>query len=185
MNPNQNEISLAQKYEKFFTVYFSVVKNYAWLLLKSEEDAEDITQDVFAKLWLQPELWLELDSIALDKRLFVITKNTTLNFIKRRKLEHDYQERVFQKSSLEEMFGLSDPLEDIYFREIELIIKLVLDNSPPKRREIFMMSRFEGKSNNEIAQICNISVRTVEHQIYRTLLDLKKTIFLAFFLYFV
>lgn len=185
MDPNSNKTALAQKYEKLFSIYFSVVRSYAWLLLKSEEDAEDIAQDIFTKLWLQPSLWEQLDDEALHKRLYVITKNTTLNFIRHRKLESDYQEEVFQESLLKDMFNSEDPMDAIYIREIRLIVKLTLDRLPPKRRRIFIMSRLEGKSNQDIADRLGISVRTVEHQIYRTLAELKKTIFFAFFLLFV
>ena len=47
------------KFQRFFTENFPKVKNYAQMLLRSEIDAEDVAQDVFYKLWLQPEIWLD------------------------------------------------------------------------------------------------------------------------------
>ena len=52
MTPDQDERLLAQQFETIFTKYYSVVKYFALMLLKSEEDAKDITQDVFTKLWM-------------------------------------------------------------------------------------------------------------------------------------
>ena len=53
------------------------------MLLKSEEDAKDITQDVFTKLWTKPELWAEVPNPT--PYIYTLTKSTTLNFIKHKK----------------------------------------------------------------------------------------------------
>ena len=79
MTPNQDERLLAQQFETIFTKYYSVVKYFALMLLKSEEDAKDITQDVFTKLWTKPELWTEVPnpiSIPLLKVQLSILSNT-------------------------------------------------------------------------------------------------------------
>ena len=80
MSQNQAPIHLARQFEIIFTTHYSAVKYFAINLLKSEEDAEDIIQDVFAKLWTQPEVWLENKDIG--QYIYAMTKNTTFNFIK-------------------------------------------------------------------------------------------------------
>ena len=182
MSQNQDPIHLARQFEFIFTTHYSAVKYFAINLLKSEEDAEDIIQDVFAKLWTQPEVWLENKDIG--QYIYAMTKNTTFNFIKRKRLEQSYQEQLSQKYLIEDLLKSEDTLDPIYYKEALLIIRLILDRLPERRRKVFEMSRINNMSNMEIAQALNISVRTVEHQIYLTLLEIKKTIFIAFFLCF-
>ena len=79
MTPDQDERLLAQQFETIFTKYYSVVKYFALMLLKSEEDAKDITQDVFTKLSLnygQKFLIRLLISILLLKVQLSILSNT-------------------------------------------------------------------------------------------------------------
>lgn len=185
MVKNRDDILLAQQYETIFTEYYSAAKYFAYMLLKSEADAEDITQDVFAKLWTQPQIWADRDSTEISNYIFAMTKHTTINFIKHKRIAEEYKESVIEKSLIEELFQTDSTLEPIYYKEAELLIQLVLSRLPERRREIFILSRLENMSYQEIAEKLNISVRTVEHQIYRTMLELKKTIFIAFFFYFV
>lgn len=185
MPQNRDDILLAQEFETIFTGYYSAVKYFAFMLLKSEADAEDITQDVFTKLWTQPQIWTNRDSAEISNYIFAMTKHITINFIKHKRIVEEYQESVIEKSLIEELFQTDSTLEPIYYKEAELLVRLVLSRLPERRREIFVLSRLKNMSNQEIAEKLNISIRTVEHQIYRTMLELKKTIFIAFFFYFV
>lgn len=181
MYQNQETGCLAEEFETIFTAHFPIAKHFALMLLKSEEDAEDIAQDVFTKLWTQPQVWSGNKDIATY--IYVMTKHATFNFIKHKKIVQEYQEGVIQESLMNELFNSEDPFDPIYYREALLIIKLVIERQPERRRIIFEMSRLKQMSNLEIAEALNLSVRTVEQQIYRTLLELKKTIFIAFFLF--
>ena len=101
MTTSQDNILLAKQFGMIFTEYYSVVKYFAFMLLKSEEDAEDIAQDVFTKLWTQPEIWTKVPN--LKPYVYTLTKSTTLNFIKHKKIELAYQEKVIEKSLIEEL----------------------------------------------------------------------------------
>lgn len=185
MTQSRDDIFLAQQYETIFSEYYSVVKYFAQSLLKSEDDAEDIAQDVFTKLWTMPELWIDNEKVGTY--IYTMTKNTAFNFIKHQKIKQDYQEQFIEQSLIEELFRVDDTLdalESIYYKEAMLVLRLALDRFPERQKEIFIMSRFKKMSHNEIAEKLQISIRTVENYIYRTLLELKKTILIAFFLYF-
>ena len=96
-----------------------------------------------------------------------------LDISKHQKIRLEYKERF-----LEESLDLTDRdlLESIYFREILQGIYLKLESIPERRRTVFELSRFYGKSHKEIADKMNISVRTVEQQIYLTLIELRKVL---------
>ena len=172
MTTSQDNILLAKQFGMIFTEYYSVVKYFAFMLLKSEEDAEDIAQDVFTKLWTQPEIWTKVPN--LKPYVYTLTKSTTLNFIKHKKIELAYQEKVIEKSLIEELSQTEDPLNAIYYKEVKLIIQLTLDRLPEQRRKIFEMSRFENMSNNEIAEKLNLPLGTVKSRIFFTRQKLRE-----------
>lgn len=115
--------------------------------------------------------------------IYTIAKNVTLDFIKHKRQEDNYRDELIQQNSIKELFGIADPLNSIYYKEMQLIIKMALEHLPEQRRKIFEMSRLKEMSNKEIAVALHLSVRTVEHHIYLTLQDLRKIIFILFFLY--
>lgn len=173
----------SNEFEVIFMYYYPKVKNFARKLIKSEEDAEDIAQDVFIKFWKVPEIWSNNDQ-ALDSYLYTMTKNTVIDLIRKRVNEVDSTYVDFSEISTNDTFQADSFLSEIYYKEIQLIIKLTIDQMPDQRKRIFKMSRSSGMSNKQIAHQLNISVRTVEHHIYLALSELKKVLIIACFLIF-
>lgn len=173
------EQEMKRQFEQFFILTFPKVKAFAWKVLKSEDDAEDIAQDIFVKLWSNPELWDNVET--WNSYIFTMVRNHIYNFLKHKSVEFDYHSQLSREDS--PSFE-SDVHDQLYAKEIELLIKLTLDNMPEQRKRVFVMSRQKGMSNQEIADTLQISVRTVERHIYLALQDLKKTILIALFLYF-
>ena len=165
-----------RKFEQFFILTFPKVKAFAWKILHSEEDAEDIAQDIFVKLWDNPE-----NKETWDSYIYTMARNQIYNFLKHQSVELNYQEKLSQENSPSYEFDMYDKL---YAKELQLLIKLTLDNMPEQRRKVFSMSRHRGLSNQEIADNLQLSVRTVERHIYLALQELKKVILIAFFFCF-
>lgn len=161
-------------FERLFSRLYPRVKQFAMQLLKHEDEAEDVAQNVFAKLWLMPEKWSE-DNV--DSYVFVMTRNHVLNAIRYRKMHECEMEGADDGAevALPAELGADDSL---YYEEALLLMHLTLDRMPERRRQIFEMSRMQGLSNVEISEQLQLSVRTVEHQIYLALKELKKTMLL-------
>lgn len=82
---------------------------------------------------------------------------------------------------LHELIEGEDALNNIYYEEMLLVVRLTLEKMPERRRLIFELSRFKGLSYKEIAEKLNVSIRTVEHQVYLALIELKKCFYFYFF----
>jgi RNA polymerase sigma-70 factor (ECF subfamily) len=160
-----------EEFGRFFIANYPRVKTFARQIVMSEQDAEDIAQDVFLKLMDKPEIWQ--DEERRDSYLYKTTKNHIFNFIKHKNIERKYQENLTLHDELNEIYH---PEDDLYAKEMRLIIIHAIECLPDRRKEVFKMSRFGKKSNRQIAEILDMSVRTVERHIYLALAELKKTL---------
>ena len=108
----------------------------------------------------------------------LLTKvNTGMKTIERaqQKVEQEYEDKVLKAQLLGELCDEdSSLLENLYYKEVLLLIKMTLSQLPDRRRQVFEMSRFEGLSHKEIADKLQIPLRTVEDHIYKTLTELRK-----------
>lgn len=166
---------LDARFEQFYAANFPRIKNFARLLTKSEEDAEDIAQNIFLKLWTRPELWQEQEN--MTSYLYTVTRNEIFNLFKHQKIEHEYEDKMIKAQLIGELCDEDTSLlENLYYKEVLLLIKMALNQLPPRRRQVFEMSRFEGLSHKEIAEKLQIPLRTVEDHIYKTLTELRKVL---------
>ena len=118
----------------------------------------------------------------LDNYIFIMTRNIVLNIFKHQQVEQEYQTEVIEKTFLYELTEKEEILNSVYYKEMLLIIQLTLEKMPKRRRLIFELSRFRGLSHKEIADKLDVSIRTIEHQVYLALIELKKV--LLFFIFF-
>jgi len=148
--------------------------------------AEDVVHDVFLEAWNYVDRNEDLPSRSY---IFMATRNKCINYLKKEQAKQNYIESTQLDNQL---LGL-----DYYDSDEKLIIEQEnireiynqIEKLPEKCRMIFKMSYFEEKKNAEIAEILNISLRTVEHQLYlglRVLRDRlvqkgKKDLFFLFF----
>ena len=157
---NETIAELDIRFEQFYAANFPRVKNFAKLLTKSEEDAEDIAQNIFFKLWTRPELWQDQET--MTGYLYTVTRNEIFNLFKHQKVEQEYEDKVLKAQLLGELCDEdSSLLENLYYKEVLMLIRMTLSQLPDRRRRVFEMSRFEGLSHKEIADKLNISLTTV------------------------
>ncbi|MEH0156340.1 RNA polymerase sigma-70 factor [Limibacter armeniacum] len=147
---------------------YNPILNFITGMVKDRETGEELTQDVFVNFWAKRER-LNIN-ISLKAYLYRAARNHTLNFIKRRNFEQDYQRGLAH--TLE--YSKNDTEDAYHFSELEKKLYDAIDSLPENRKEIFMLSRFEDMTYKEIAQTLDVPVRTVHYQIGLALKDLRE-----------
>lgn len=126
-------------------------------LLRSEELAEDILQDIFVKIWeIRHTIDLDLSFVGL---LYKMASNLSKN-VYRKNL---YDQALY--NSLKEDIGYN-PIEEAQNRsDAKKILDSALNTLTPRQKEVYMMHKLEGKSYKEIEELLNISISAINHHI--------------------
>ena len=157
-------------YEKVYNLWH--LKVYAYFLHKtrSEYMAEEMVQLTFIKLWNFKHTLNE--TIPLEAQLFTIARTTMLDFLKK---QANQKRLVDAVSPVNE--GTSEPLWEFDF---EKRVSTSINTLPPMRKQVFLLNRFEGFSNKQIAEKLAISPRTVEKHMSLALRQLKSLLYTFF-----
>ena len=154
-------------FELVFHRYKGYLLDFVNKSLPKEEDAEGIIQEVFVKLWLNKD---KLDpSKSLNAFLFTIARNELYGHLRKLVSKRKYLEELYFSSN-----ETADISENIEYLELEKTVTGLLNSLPPKRREIFMLSRDKGLTYKEIAAQLGVSENTVDTQIRKALAFLKE-----------
>lgn len=155
-------------FKKLFDTYWKKIYNAALQKLPREEDASDITQEVFYVIWKNRGYWKVKTNIA--SYLQGMLRHKIYDFYAQRDrlpifIPLDVQDEYWQYS-----FQMGEK-ED--FSEENRLVKTEIDNMPDRMREVFLLSRFENLSAAQIAEKKGISIQTVRNQISSALKRLK------------
>ncbi|ANQ49935.1 RNA polymerase sigma-70 factor [Flammeovirga yaeyamensis] len=148
--------------------YYQAILNFINNMVHDWETAEELVQDIFVNFWTKREN-LNIN-LSLKAYLYRASRNHTLNFIKRRNFERDYQKGVAERMEISK----NDTEDAYHFNELEKKLYASIEELPEKMREIFKMSRFEDLTYKEIAEALDIPVRTVHYQIGLALKQLRE-----------
>jgi RNA polymerase sigma-70 factor (ECF subfamily) len=163
-------------FEEIYLYYFPRLLRFAREYVISQEDAENIIQDVFLLLWeKRDDLQIH---ISLTSFLFTLIKNRCIDHLRRKTNVEQGKKQLQENYFLElkmKLYSLEALNQSIISDEnIEKIITNAIDSLPPKCREIFLLNKMEGKKYREIAEDLNISVNTVENQMSIALRKLRE-----------
>ena len=169
--------SKKEAFEYFFYNYYNNLLYVANQYLNDLDEAEEIVQEVFYRVWyyrknIDPSLSFKSYIITIAKRLIFNKTKKEINRVT--------YEKYYKANHKESQNSLEDYLE---FHELDQQINNKIDLLPPKRKEIFIMSRQEGMSHKEIACKLNISTNTVENHISKAIKFLKDSIIYIFLLF--
>jgi RNA polymerase sigma-70 factor (ECF subfamily) len=171
-------------FEKLFNRYSERIFNFAFTYLKNHSECEELVQDVFVKLWQNRS---KIDaSRNIKSYIFKIAVNSIYDLARKNK-----QKEIYQKILKDDYTQTEDSTwNEVVYNELTENLNNLIDKLPTERKKIFKLSRVENLSSKEIAHKLNLSQRTVENQLYRTVKYLRQKIdkesylmLLLFFLY--
>ena len=160
--------------ESLFMTFYPTLSAFCAKYVKDKDIVRDIIQDIFLTVW---ENRNKLDfSTPLHSYLLKLSHNNCINYLEHLKVENKYRQ-ILAKKLMEMETGYDDLFDQLVADTIQKQIEKTVVQFPVQCRDIFRKSRYKGMTNQEIAEDLNISIRTVETQIYRALKILKKTLF--------
>jgi RNA polymerase sigma-70 factor (ECF subfamily) len=162
------DLLFKREFEALFREYFIGLSYFARKYTGDLDSAKEIVHGVFIRIW-ENRLEFEWDKPA-KSYLFTSVYNRSVNYLRDNKKFISHEEATMNNLVTDES-AFSDNLETA---ELESRIKTALQHLPEKCREVFELSRFEGKKYAEIADHLNISVKTVETQMSKALNILRK-----------
>lgn len=148
--------------------YSERLYGFAFSILKNHDDAKEIVQETFLKLW-NKRSDLRSDK-SLKAYLFTISYNISIDIFRKRLKDEKYVD--YLKTHQE---GLEPETENMaQFNELNSEVQQAISALPEQRRLIFQLSREEGLSHAEIAKKLGITYKTVENQINLALKSIRK-----------
>lgn len=181
-------VDIASGNEEAFCRFFNAFKNkiysFSFSFTRSSEIAEEITQDVFMKVWTNRESLTRIGNI--DAWLSTITKNLCFNYLKKLALERKATDAL-QKT---QAYSEQNVEQYLFYKERVIQVAEAVEQLSPQQRLIFSLNRDKGLKNEEIAHQLNLSPNTVKtHMVsalrkIRSFLESHSTHLLSLILFF-
>ncbi len=166
-------------FEKLFIKYYSALVNFAFSYLRSTHEAEGVVQEVFADCWERKK---QLDPTKNIKTyLFQSVKFQSMDILKHRKVINRYQKELMnEKEDQVQPEHHINPTDEEFVNAVQEAIEVL----PNRAQRVFVLHRKEGLTYKEIAEVMDISPKTVESQMSRALKFLRNRLdrFLSIFI---
>ena len=157
-------------FELLFKKYYALLCNHAVRFVYSKQKAEDIVADIFMLFW-NSRLYYTVKT-TYRAYLFTAVRNKCYTYLK-----WELCKVTFEDMRQADQIATSVTPEDLILAsDLHIRIEKTIKELPVKQQQVFLMSRFEGKKNGEIAAQLNLSIKTVEMHISRALSTLRKVL---------
>ncbi len=175
MGKEENDIELLKgisegkewAYKALFLRYYAQLVVFARKVVNDDDLARELVQDVIVTFY-EKRKEIKIHS-SLKAHLYQSVRNRCLNQIKYSQIRRDHHANIYLTKKDDEAY-IEDKLQET---ELEQKIMSVIQTLPPQCKRIFEMSRFDGITNQEIADKLDLSKRTVETQISKALKELR------------
>ena len=150
-------------FEEIFYLYQKKLYCFIFTITKSKYVTEEILQEVFIKLWSIRET-INI-SMSFDSFIYTITRNLTYNYIREIGNRNSLKQELWKNVC----YFHEQTENDIFYKEYKNIVDGIVDKLPIQKKSIFILSKEEGKSNQEIADLLGIAPKTVKNHLWKTL----------------
>ncbi len=146
-------------YKELFLLLHGRLKQFAYSILKSQEEAEELVSDLFVKVWEKRDQLTTIDSPLLY--FYATAKNLAFNRLNKQKRQQNIrpEEWLVQLNSI-----YFDPEQLMMTEEMMRQIRQAVNNLPPRCRLIFKLVKEDGLKYKEVAELLQLSVKTIEAQ---------------------
>lgn len=151
-----------------FDKYRNKIYSFCMYLTHSEYFAEEITQEVFMKIWLSRK---QLESVEyFNAYLRTIASHVASNYLKRLA-----NEKIILKKMADESMQSSEATENtVIYNEYQAILEEAIQHLPPQQKKVYILSRHERLKQDEIAQLMNLSPYTVKEYMKNAMFTIRK-----------
>ena len=162
-------------FERLYIDYQPRLIAYALRFVGDSVEAQDLVQDCFVRLW---DDYAELEEDEAPMLLFTMMRHRCLNFLKHKRIVREYADRQISRIRPDRRgeerlynlcFSYNEAEYPYLYQELEREIQRITDSLPQRCREVFILSRFQGMKNREIAERLHISLQAVEKHIQKAL----------------
>lgn len=168
MTPPEHFFFTNESFKRLFDSYKNRLYGYVLAITRSHYSAEEITQEIFIKLWLCRDILHEVDN--LDGYIFAIARNKTLNHL--RKAAYDV--RLLKELQEQAMPPNNNVEERALVSEYDRLLQDGLALLSPQRRLVYLLSRQRGLNHEEIAHHLQLSRNTVKNHMVEALRFLRQ-----------
>lgn len=168
MQSEQGNLCDETYFSTFYATHLQAASNFAFFKSGDRASSMDIIQEAFVKVW---QNCASIDPAKAKTYLFTTINNTFLNVVKHQKVVLNYVKNASYMDRTNE-----NPEYVLQEKEFKEKLKNTISELDSKEREVFLLSRVEGKKYREIAELLDISQKTVEKRMSLALKKLRKRI---------
>ena len=155
-----------EAFDKLFRQYYASLVRFSFRFVADEDIAAEVVQDFFVHLWTKHKS-LSINS-SIKSYMMQSVRNLSLTYINKERSHAESNLSIYSEEG--EAFDASEELQG---QNLENAYRKIVAGMPEKRREVFMLSRFDGLKYAEIAERLNLSQKTVEAHISAAIKQLK------------
>jgi RNA polymerase sigma-70 factor (family 1) len=169
LNPLINELNLLERlregdqqaFESIYQHYIDPIYRRLLYLIKSEELAEELAQDIFMRIW-DKRAGIDLEK-SFRSYIYSIAQNLVIDFYRRSALDRKLQQHLIHTAT-----EYYNPIDLHYHAEADRqLISNAIQSLPEQRRKVYSLVKLEGKSYEEVSEILGISCSTIRDHIVK------------------